>query len=462
MGAAISPKTIRTTRSVCPKCLQTIDAFIVEKDNKVFMQKTCQLHGFFEILLSETAPYYSELEQYYFDLADERNEVPEYEIWPTYKCNIDCSICCFGKQNHEMEDQDASLSQIEQFIKNSSKRFFILSGGDPTCRDDLDQIIKLFRKYGKTVTINTNGLKCASINYLKKLKEAGLDRLNLQFDGFDRKAYIALRRQDYLDVKLKVIENLKTLNIQTTFNATIAKNLNENAVKDLIDFAAKHPFINGVNFFTICYLGGARDWGPDNYIMPDEIVDLLQQQTDHKVSKENVFIFQKLHLAIKSFLSQKWCFYNQVYLFVRDRGSYQPIDRYLNLAKAGPWLDKYRDAFIRKKFLSRFYLGMAVVCLFLKKESLVIFKEILLRGLSYFLKTQHYLKGSRFFSVSFSTGCDPYKFDHDIVKHCQNEIIAAQDATGILTELGSDGIYCMNLERRHLNKTLNQERTASP
>ena len=456
----ISPRIIRKTQSVCPQCLDLLDAYILEKEDKVFMQKSCPRHGLFEILLSSTASYYSELEQYYFTLADENYDVPEYEFWPTYKCNIDCTICCFGRQNQEMGDQDATMAQIEQLAQNTRKRFFILSGGEPTCREDLCAIIKTFRKYGKTVTINTNGLKCADINYLRGLQDAGLDRVNLQFDGFDRKAYLALRRRDYLDIKLKVIENLQTLGIQTTFNATIARNLNESAIKELLDFAAAHPFINGVNFFTICFLGGARDWEQGLYIMPDEIIDILEQQTGQNISKKNVFIFQKLHLAVKSFLSQKWCFYNQVYLLVRGNGSYQPIDRFLNLPKAEPWLDRYRKASKTNPFRARVYLGLAVGSLFIKKESIVILKEIIFRGLSYFLKTRHYLKGSRFFSVSFSTGCDPYKFDYDIVKHCQNEIIAAADQTGAITNMGSDGLYCMNLERRHLEKIVKQKNTA--
>ena len=455
-------RLIRKTQSVCPQCLERLDARVLVKDNTIFLEKTCPRHGRFEIVLSSTASYYSELEQYFFALADEKHEVPEYEFWPTYKCNIDCTICCFGRQNKEMEEQEATRAQIEHLAQNSPKRFFIISGGEPTCRDDLDEIIKTFRKHGKTVTINTNGLKCADINYLRKLKDAGLDRVNLQFDGFDRKSYVALRRRDYLDVKLKIIENLQALGIQTTFNATIARNLNENAVQELLDFAATHPFINGVNLFTICFLGGARGWKQDLYIMPDEIIDTLVRQTGGKVTKKNVFIFQKLHLAVKSFLSQKWCFYNQVYLLVRKNGSYEPIDRYLNLDKAEPWLDRYGQTAKTRPSRARVYLGLAVLSLFLKKESITILKEILFRGASYFLKTRHYLKGSRFFSVSFATGCDPYKFDYDIVQHCQNEIIAAKDQTGVLSNLGSDGLYCMNLEKRHLEKIFKKKPAGTP
>ena len=348
-----------------------------------------------------------------------------------------------------MQDHDATIAQIERLVQASTTRFFILSGGEPTCREDLCDIIKIFCKSGKTVTLNTNGLKCANKDYLRALKDAGLDRINLQFDGFDRNSYVVLRGQDYLDIKLKVIENLESLRVQTMLNATIARNINENAIKELIDFAADNRFINGVNFFTICFLGGARDWSKDLYIMPDEIIDILEQQTEYKITKKNVFIFQKLHLAIKAFLSQKWCFYNQVYLLVRTKKSYQPIDRFLNIPKAEPWLDRYCWAYSNNYFWACICLGIAVGSLFIKKNSIVIFKNILFRSISYFFKTSHYLKNNDFFSISFSTGCDPYKFDYNIAKHCQNEIIAANDKSGDIHYIGSDGHYCINLERQY-------------
>jgi 7,8-dihydro-6-hydroxymethylpterin dimethyltransferase len=446
----ILPKIIRATHSICPKCLKIIEANIIERDNNVFLHKTCYEHGVFEILLSKTPQFYIPLEEYYFSVMDKKYDVPEYELWPTYRCNMDCSICSWGRQNQDMTEWDPPFVKIEKFVKETTKRFFILSGGEPTCREDLVEIIKIFKKYGKIVTINSNGKKLIDIEYLKQLKESGLDRVNLQFDGFKSEFYPNFRRQDCFNFKLKVVENLRILNIQTAFNVTVANNVNEYSLSEIIDFAAKNDFVNGINFFTICKLGEAREFPICNYIMPDEVVDLLEKQTDFKIRKKDVFIFQKLHLAIKAFLSQKWCFYNQVYLLVREKGTYQPISKFLNLEKSEYWLDRFKENHKKNKILSFLCLSLALLSLFLKLKSIFIIKEILIRGFSYFLKGKQYLKGSRFFSLSFATGCDPYKFDKDIVCHCQNEIIATENKDGELVNLGSDGHYLINLEKRHL------------
>ena len=47
----ITPKSgvkllvIKQTKSLCPECLQVLEANIFEEDNKVFIEKTCPVHG---------------------------------------------------------------------------------------------------------------------------------------------------------------------------------------------------------------------------------------------------------------------------------------------------------------------------------------------------------------------------------------------------------------------------------
>ncbi|MBK5133116.1 radical SAM protein, partial [Candidatus Bathyarchaeota archaeon] len=51
-------KNIKTTQSICPECLRTLDATIFEKDNKVYIKKQCPKHGSFQEL------YWSDYDQY--------------------------------------------------------------------------------------------------------------------------------------------------------------------------------------------------------------------------------------------------------------------------------------------------------------------------------------------------------------------------------------------------------------
>lgn len=442
---------IRKTRSLCPTCLKYIDAFIIERDRKILLSKSCLEHGSFEIILSSTPEYYKRLDQFYFTIMKGNNKLREYELWPTLKCNMNCTICCFGNALGEMEELNATCSEVEDFIKKSKVSFYILSGGEPTCHDELDKIIRIIKKYRKTVTINTNGYKLANKEYLNLLKNSGLDRVNLQFDGFQRDVYFKLRGGDFLDIKLKTISNLESINMPTIFNATIARNINEEAIGSLVDYAVKNQFVNGINFFTICSIGGGKNWPISDYIMPDEVIDILEKQSEGKISKKNIFLFNKLHLAVKSLFSQKYCFYNQIYMLIRNNDSYEPIDKLLNLPAIEPWLDRYLYIYKINKLLAKVYLVLIFPVLLLRYCSPFIIKDFLKTACSYFLKTRGYLETKRFFYISFSTGCDPYKVDYQILKNCQNEIVGPS-SLGIFKYLGKDGLYCIELEKKSRKK----------
>ncbi|MBG3878757.1 radical SAM protein, partial [Desulfovibrio oxamicus] len=70
-----------------------------------------------------------------------------------------------------------------------------LSGGEPTLRDDLPQLVTAVRGLGYPfVQLNTNGLRLArEAGYAARLAAAGLDSVFLQFDGPDGAATARLR-----------------------------------------------------------------------------------------------------------------------------------------------------------------------------------------------------------------------------------------------------------------------------
>ena len=70
-----------------------------------------------------------------------------------------------------------------------------LSGGEPTVRDDLSDVIALGKAKGfPYLQLNTNGLRLAAQgDYAAQLKDAGLDCVFLQFDAVEDAAYTALR-----------------------------------------------------------------------------------------------------------------------------------------------------------------------------------------------------------------------------------------------------------------------------
>lgn len=78
----------------------------------------------------------------------------------TGRCNARCKHCFYWK-NIGSKHRGLSLAQVEQIARSSPPfRTLLLSGGEPTLREDLPQLIDLFRRYSHihTVDVPTNGL----------------------------------------------------------------------------------------------------------------------------------------------------------------------------------------------------------------------------------------------------------------------------------------------------------------
>jgi len=88
--------------------------------------------------------------------------------------------------------------QIRQVKKQGFTLAVQLTGGEPTMRDDLIDIVKMLKEEGvRHIQLNTEGIKFAemyfndpasAINYARQLREAGVNTVYLSFDGVTPKA----------------------------------------------------------------------------------------------------------------------------------------------------------------------------------------------------------------------------------------------------------------------------------
>ncbi|MBN2153108.1 MAG: radical SAM protein, partial [Candidatus Lokiarchaeota archaeon] len=215
-------KLYRHTKSVCPECIKQIDAYIVldviEGKDAVLMRKKCDEHGFFEDIISRNPPEYERNQEYYHDYVGIENKTQaerntgkgcphncgmcaEHKgspciavIDPTNRCNLACPIC-FANANakgYVVEPTVAEIRRImEHFrsIKPLPPVLLQFSGGEPTMRDDIVELVRMAKEMGFVeVLLTTNGLKIAARNgvqYMKDLMAAGLDCVYLSFDSAD-------------------------------------------------------------------------------------------------------------------------------------------------------------------------------------------------------------------------------------------------------------------------------------
>ena len=248
----------------CPSCGKTIFSNLLEIDGKVYIEKNCctkelmHLENDVEFFqkhreCSYIRPFVSNPGSFQ-ELISKSPDHPFMAISNlTTKCNMNCPICFLKHvKGFKRNAPDLPVEVIREMVKKYKSREVLLYTAEPTMREDLPEIIKIVKDSGNIPGIATNGLKLEDKNYVKELKRAGLKFVNFQFDGFNRKANIRLRGKDYLDIKLKALKNIEEIGgFRVGLAVVIKKELNENEIPKILQFALKNKFINKVTFISL-------------------------------------------------------------------------------------------------------------------------------------------------------------------------------------------------------------------
>ncbi|HHT25611.1 MAG TPA: radical SAM protein [Clostridiaceae bacterium] len=292
------------TKSVCPVCLERIEARYTAGADGVFLEKVCSEHGDFCVPVWDNPLDFLKWKTRVIDEPDFKSNCP-YScgicenhlqatccvlIEVTQHCNLGCPIC-FASSGGEQTVEDPDLTTIagwyKMLMENGGPFNIQLSGGEPTMRDDLPEIIRLGRERGFSFfQLNTNGLRIANeTGYIEKLKAAGLSTVFLQFDGFSDKANFALRGRSIIEDKLRVVQRCREAHIGVVLVPTVMKGANDDELGDILRFAADNmPIVRGVHFQPIS-LFGRYSAGEDARITFPELFERIEHQTDRKLKR---------------------------------------------------------------------------------------------------------------------------------------------------------------------------------
>ncbi len=291
------------TTGICPECLKRIPAKIILKDDKVFLKKSCMVHGEQEELLEEDIDYH--LSKRDLDKPGTISETqtrarkgcpfdcglcPEHDqhtciglIEITSDCNLGCPVCYASSSAHKNIAVSKISEMLDFFIESEGGEAEILqvSGGEPTTHPDILEIIELARtKNIRYVMLNTNGIRIAEdeefVSQLGKFK--GRFEVYLQFDGFGSEVYHHLRGKDLSEMKHKAIENLVKHDVPTTLVATIEKGINDNQIGKIIRFGMETRCIRGINFQPTAYYGRLKKPDTKQRITLSGIIRQIENQ----------------------------------------------------------------------------------------------------------------------------------------------------------------------------------------
>jgi hypothetical protein len=197
-----------------------------------------------------------------------------------------------------------------------------LSGGEPTMRSDLPEIVRTASETGfDFVQLNTNGLRLAAEDgYAEQLRESGLASVFLQFDGVSDSVYRVLRGRPLLAEKMAALERCARAGLAVVLVPTVVPGVNDQELGALVRLAAEWPgVVRGVHLQPISYFGRFFPGERRRFTLP-EVLRLLEAQTGGDLSVSDFAPSCCEHVRC-SFRARYWVRQGGALELVRSEGS---------------------------------------------------------------------------------------------------------------------------------------------
>jgi phosphatidylglycerol---prolipoprotein diacylglyceryl transferase len=315
---------LKTTRTLCPECLQPVPGTTFQRDGRIYLRHECPRHGTIEALVSSSRRHYY--------LRDEVPHAPLAPIVPpteakeqkvegglpvlsaagnggdspsdkacgcgsgpehrtcvalleiTGACNLHCPVCFAQTSKGGHRPMEEVLADLEAFLASRGPLDILqLSGGEPLLHPDLLAIIDRCQRLPiEQVVINTNGLELLRNDGLAAqlaARHPGL-QLFLQFDGLDVESHAVLRGADLLARKRAILDLIVRHNLPSNLACTVVKGVNESQLGALFSLAVKTPQIGGITYQPATWCGRfQRENDPMDRVTLADVIRLLAQQT---------------------------------------------------------------------------------------------------------------------------------------------------------------------------------------
>ncbi|MBM3256164.1 MAG: radical SAM protein, partial [Candidatus Moranbacteria bacterium] len=283
----------------------------------------------------------------------------------TYRCNLNCPVC-YAKAN-EINIADLVIENLSNDIVNKINEYPIvfLTGGEPTVRGDLPEIINRFKKAGKKVIMFSNGLKLSNLNYTKKLKKVGLDCVMLQFDALDDAEYQYIRGKKLLATKMRALDNLQKCHLTVYLCSVILRNRGLGQMKRIFDFARQYPVIKNVSVNLLWRLGryNENDFVPTSQILTR--ASKINQLTnfDWLESTRLLCGMDKLISMFNSKRRRLFCKCNLKCLMLYYKGRAIPITKIFDTREINRRIEDFykRRSYVRLCMFLAYFLGSQLI-----------------------------------------------------------------------------------------------------
>jgi len=139
-------------------------------------------------------------------VSDDCLSFPRTVYWEcTRKCNLAC-LHCYTDSGYSNNEPDLDFEVVRSLIDEVSAHgveFFSIGGGEPLMYRDIYRVLEHCREKGVSVEVTTNGTMATAQN-IARLKDAGLEYIQLSLDGATKGTYEKVRLRSNFE---RVIEH---------------------------------------------------------------------------------------------------------------------------------------------------------------------------------------------------------------------------------------------------------------
>ena len=298
------------TTSVCSECLLPLPARIVLREDKVWLEKTCVLHGPQTVLESSSMDFYHVVSPKDSCCGEGRSSsccspragdesgagqgesgeplgpscVLLLEITDT--CNLDCPLCfaSSGPSGRFFMSRAEAEDRVSKVIaKKGVIDILMLSGGEPTAHPQFADLLEFAVRHPKIqrVLLNTNSVLLASPGRVRTALEKFHEKLEvyMQFDSLAASQAIRLRGESsVLEKKRLALNWLAEQNIPVTLAAAVDRTTTLEEVRDLLEFSISSTQIRGITFQPVFASGRHKiPYDPQNRITTPDVVRLITE-----------------------------------------------------------------------------------------------------------------------------------------------------------------------------------------
>jgi cyclic pyranopterin phosphate synthase len=206
--------------------------------------------------------------------------VRDLRISITDRCNFRCTYCMPEEgMVWQPRDQLLSFEEIERITAVCVERYGFesvrLTGGEPTVRAHLPELVARLAGLGVKVSLTTNG---ATLRLLAAdLKAAGLHRINVSLDSLRPERFAEITRRDALDRVLDGIEAAVDAGLTPVkVNCVLVKGVNDDEILDFAAFGRRRGV--EVRFIEWMPLDGGGEWTGDRVVPASQVIAAINAE----------------------------------------------------------------------------------------------------------------------------------------------------------------------------------------